>query len=65
MNNSLINNLSSSEARGRRIRFIREHLLSLTREEFCRESNITAQSLKGWELAWGGGLSQQGAEKNR
>jgi hypothetical protein len=63
MNNPIIDNLSSAEARGKRIRLIREHLLSLTREEFCRESNITAQSLKGWELGWGGGLSQQGAEK--
>jgi len=63
MSNSAIQNLSSPEARGKRVRFIREHLLSLTREEFCRNSNITAQSLKGWELAWGGGLSQPGAEK--
>lgn len=64
MNNpTLDNNMSSPEARGKRIRFIREHLLSLTREEFSRESNITAPSLKGWELGWGGGLSQQGAEK--
>lgn len=63
MGNPGIENLSSPEARGKRIRYIREHLLSLTREEFCRNSNITAQSLKGWELAWGGGLSQQGAEK--
>ena len=48
---------------GKRIRFIREHLLSITREEFCRNSNFTAQSLKGWELAWGGGLSRQGCLK--
>lgn len=63
MGNPGIENLSSPEARGKRIRYIRQHLLSLPREEFCRDSNITAQSLKGWELAWGGGLSQQGAEK--
>lgn len=63
MSNPAIDNVSSPEARGKRIRFIREHLLSLAREEFCRDSNITAQSLKGWELAWGGGLSQQGAVK--
>lgn len=63
MSNTTIENPSSSESRGKRIRFIREHLASLTREEFCRNSNITAQSLKGWELAWGGGLSKQGALK--
>lgn len=63
MSNSLIDTPSSPEARGKRIRFIRENLLSLTREDFCRNSNITAQSLKGWELAWGGGLSRQGASK--
>lgn len=63
MSNPAIDDMSSPEARGKRIRFIREHLLSITREEFCRDSNITAQSLKGWELAWGGGLSQPGAVK--
>lgn len=63
MNNPVLDNLSSPEARGKRVRFVREHLLSLAREEFCRGSNITAPSLKGWELSWGGGLSQQGAEK--
>lgn len=63
MNHPTIGDVSSPESRGKRIRFIREHLLSLTREELCRDSNITPQSLKGWELAWGGGLSQQGALK--
>ncbi|SFM08387.1 helix-turn-helix domain-containing protein [Legionella jamestowniensis] len=62
-NNPVLNNISSAEARGKRIRFIREHLLSLTREEFCLNSKFTVQSLKGWELAWGGGLSVPGAEK--
>ena len=63
MTHPVIDNVSSPEARGKRLRFIREHLLSLAREEFCRDSNITSQSLKGWELAWGGGLSQPGAKK--
>lgn len=63
MSNSSIDNASSPEARGKRIRFIREHLLSFTREEFCEDSTITPQSLKGWELAWGGGLTPQGAIK--
>lgn len=63
MSASALDDLYSPEARGKRIRFIREHLLSLTREEFCHNCNINAQSLKGWELAWGGGLSSQGAVK--
>jgi hypothetical protein len=63
MSNFGIDSTSSPEIRGKRIRFIREHLLSLTREEFCRDSNFTAQSLKGWELAWGGGISQQDSVK--
>ncbi|MBA3536089.1 MAG: hypothetical protein H0T84_05690 [Tatlockia sp.] len=63
MTNSVLDNISSPEARGKRIRFLREQILSLAREEFCRNSNITPQSLKGWELAWGGGLSQPGAKK--
>jgi hypothetical protein len=63
MSHFALENPSSPEGRGKRIRYIREHLLSFTREEFCRGSNITAQSLKGWELAWGGGLSPTGAAK--
>lgn len=63
MKNSLIDSPSSAEARGKRIRFIRDHLLSLTRDEFCENIDITLPALKGWELAWGGGLTQQGAEK--
>lgn len=63
MKNSLIDSPSSAEARGKRIRFIRDHLLSLTRDEFCENIDITLPALKGWELGWGGGLTQQGAEK--
>ena len=63
MSNPLPGSISTPEDRGKRLRFIREHLLFLTREEFCRDCNITAQSLKGWELGWGGGLSQPGAKK--
>ncbi|MBA2648107.1 MAG: hypothetical protein H0U75_00665 [Legionella sp.] len=63
MKNSLLDNPSSAEARGKRIRFIRDHLLSLTRNEFCQDSDITSAAMKGWELGWGGGLTAQGAEK--
>ena len=63
MNNLLPDNSSSAESRGKRIRFIRDNLLSKSREEFCKSAGVTAQALKGWELGWGGGLTQQGAEK--
>jgi hypothetical protein len=63
MKNSLLDNPSSIAARGRRIRFVRVHLLSLTRNDFCKNTDITLPALKGWELGWGGGLTQQGAEK--
>lgn len=63
MKKPIIENPSTPEARGNRIKLIRTHLLNQTREEFCKHSDIAAQSLKGWELAWGGGLSQLGAEK--
>lgn len=63
MNNFIREASSYAEMRGKRIRFIRDHLLNLTREEFCKNSEITAAALKGWELGWGGGLTTQGAEK--
>lgn len=63
MKNSLIDNPSSVEARGKRIRFVRDHLLSLTRNDFCENTDITLPALKGWELGWGGGLTNQGSEK--
>ncbi|WP_094092230.1 hypothetical protein [Legionella clemsonensis] len=63
MRNPLLDKLSSPEARGKRIRFLRDHLLSLTRREFCAHTDITQPALKGWELGWGGGLTPQGAEK--
>ena len=63
MKNSLVDTPSGAEARGKRIRFIRDHLLSLTRDEFCENIDITLPALKGWELGWGGGLTAQGAKK--
>jgi len=63
MENSFIENRTSAEARGMRVRFIRDNLLTLTREKFCEHSNITSQSLKGWELGWGNGLTIKAAEK--
>lgn len=63
MKNPLLYDPSSPERRGKRIRFVRDRLLSLTRDEFCQDSDITSGAIKGWELGWGSGLTQQGAEK--
>jgi len=63
MKNSLLEAPASADARGKRIRYVRDHLLSQTRNEFCQDTDITLPALKGWELGWGGGLTQPGAEK--
>ena len=63
MKNPLLDAPASADARGKRIRYVRDHLLSQTRNEFCQNAEITLPALKGWELGWGGGLTQQGAEK--
>jgi len=56
--------LSSPEERGRRIQFIRKHLLGLSREKFCESSNfVIPHTLKSWELAWGSGLTEKGANQ--
>jgi len=51
------------EERGQRVRYIRDRLLGFSREQFCYHSNISVHSLKAWELAWGGGLTENGAKK--
>ena len=63
--NAAKNHLSSSEERGKRIQFIRKHLLALSREQFCQQGNpfVTTQTLKSWELAWGSGLTEKGAKQ--
>lgn len=53
----------SPEERGKRVRHVRDHLLHITREEFCQGTKLTTQTLKVWELAMGGGLTKSGAEK--
>jgi len=56
---------SSPEQRGKRIQFIRKHLLSTSREKFCGDNPnfVTPQTLKSWELAWGSGLTEKGAKQ--
>jgi hypothetical protein len=53
---------SDIQARGLRIRYIREKLLELSREDFCVNFAYTPQSLKAWELSWGGGLNEDRAK---
>ncbi len=49
--------------RGNRVRYIRENILSLKRPEFCSNSFLNENTLKGWELAKHGGLTEKGARK--
>ena len=61
--NSSNKNFESAEERGKRVRYIRDRLLGLSREQFCKNSEMTNHSLKAWELAWGSGLTESGAKK--
>lgn len=49
------------QQRGNRIFYIRKKLLKMTRDQFCQGFHYTSQSLKAWELAWGGGISESRA----
>lgn len=53
---------SAIQERGLRVRYIREKLLELSREDFCANFSFTSQSLKAWELNWGGGLNEDRAK---
>src|SRR5437879_933477 len=61
--NKIFSKIESAEERGNRVRYVRDCLLGLSREEFCKNSNVTNPSLKAWELGWGGGLTESGAKK--
>ena len=58
-----VENLSSPEARAKRVKYVRENLLNISRSELCKDSILKEGSLKGWELAAMGGLTEKGAEK--
>lgn len=53
---------SAIQERGLRVRYIREKLLEISREDFCINFSFTPQSLKAWELSWGGGLNEDRAK---
>lgn len=53
---------TSVQKRGQRVRYIREKLLRLSRAEFCKGFEWSPQSLKTWELGWGGGLGEERAK---
>jgi len=63
MSEPIIDNYSSVEARAKRIRFVRENILNITRGDLCKDSSISEPSLKSWELANAGGLTEKGANK--
>ncbi len=58
----MIKNKSVIQERGQRVRYIREKLLELSREDFCINFPLSPQSLKAWELSWGGGLNEDRAK---
>lgn len=58
----IIDDRSSPQARALRLRKLR-NMANLTRDQFCKNSNIAAATLKRWELAYYGGLPIDGAKK--
>lgn len=57
----MIKDKSEIEERGKRVQFIRKELLGLSRSDFCKNFSLSPQSLKAWELSWGGGLNEDRA----
>ena len=53
---------SSAEARAKRLKRLR-NLANLTRKELAAKYHININTLKGWEVARHGGLTEKGAEK--
>lgn len=62
MNQSVIDS-SHPEQSGKRLKYIRTHLLNVTRRELCEHTDISVAAVKAWELGLGGGLTEKGAEK--
>jgi len=60
---TLLLDSSSPEQSGKRLKYIRTHLLNLTRLQLCENTPISVAALKAWELGLGGGLTPKGAEK--
>ena len=59
-----IQNLSDPIERGKRVLYIRKHLAQLSREAFCMGAlDVVPQTLKYWELGYGGGLTENGVRK--
>lgn len=54
---------SSPEARARRIRYVRESVLGVSREQFSVKSKISASSLQNWEQERNKGLTEAGARR--
>ena len=59
----LSNDSSNPDQAGKRLKYIRIHLLNFTRKELCANTEVSIPALKTWELGLGGGLTEKGAEK--
>lgn len=56
----------SAEERGKRVRYVREQLIRLSRKKFCdrhTDSEISHSSIQNWEDGRFGGLTEKGAKK--
>lgn len=61
-NTSKLDSNNYKEARGERVRYLRETLLRLNRKKFCQRHAIIGEgTLLNWEYARYGGLSMKGA----
>ncbi len=56
-------NKAEAIERGNRVRFVRESILKMKRPDFCEGSSLNENTIKGWELAKHGGLTEKGAKK--
>lgn len=62
MANDIINDQSSAQARGERVRRLR-NMANLSRQDMCKNGDFKIDTLIGWEVARHGGLSEKGAQK--
>jgi len=61
-NEEILESSNSKEARAKRLRYLREELLRISRPEMVKKiSGLTNPSLQNWEYAQKGGLSDRGA----
>jgi transcriptional regulator with XRE-family HTH domain len=59
----VIDKNASAEARGERLRYMRDKILRYSRKEFAKKYKIPPGTMQNWESARNGGLSESGAKK--